>query len=324
VDITCASCRRSYFVPDELVHGRTFRAKCSQCGHAFAVDVGERPGGKGRRAPADSMPVTSASAIPGLAESLSDADLGWLDEAAAEADAAEKEDAYVLLTVQRSRRGSALKLVGGIVVLVAAVAGIGLWLAGRYRLLDGVVGPRAPRAAEGAAGAIHDAGGLALSSRPEPPPDAAPTPAPAPAPVSRRKRARLTVSDRNLLDLLARKQDAAPVGLPDDDEEHAASATSALDPDAAEKVIAQNRRAFDACISKTLRLNPTARLARRATMVVTVQPDGRVSETAIAEEEVARTDLGACLQDTARRMAFPAFDGEPVDVAIPLSLSTAF
>jgi predicted Zn finger-like uncharacterized protein len=317
VDITCVSCRRSYFVPDDLVHGRTFRAKCSQCGHAFAVDVGERRGGKARRAPADTMPATSASAIPGLAESLSDADLGWLDQAAAEADAAEKEDAYVLLTVQRSKRGSALKLAGGIVVLVAAVAGIGLWLAGRYRLLDGVVGPRVPKAAQGgAAGPIHDAGGLALSSPPEP--------TPAAAPVSRPKRARLTVSDRNLLDLLARKQDAMPVGMPEEEEEHAASATSALDPDAAEKVIAQNRRAFDACISKTLRLNPTAKLARRATMVVTVQPDGRVSETAIAEEEVARTELGACLADTARRMAFPAFDGEPVDVAIPLSLSAAF
>jgi hypothetical protein len=321
VDITCVSCRRSYFVPDDLVQGRTFRAKCSQCGHAFAVDVGGRRGGKGR-APADTLPATSASAIPDLADALSDADLGWLDQAAAEADAAEQEDAYVLLTVQRSKRGSALRLAGGVVLLVCAVAGIGLWLAGRYRLLDGVAAPRAQRVAQGAAGPVHDAGGLALSSRPEPPPEEAP--APGPAPVSRAKRPRLTLSDKHLLDLLARKEDVTPVAMPHDDEEQAASASSALDPDAAEKVIAQNRRAFDACISKALRLNPERKLARRATMVVTVQPDGRVSEAAIVEGEVARTDLGACLAEAARRMAFPAFDGEPVDVAIPLSLSAAF
>jgi hypothetical protein len=322
VDITCAACRRSYYVPDDLVHGRTFRAKCSQCGHAFAVDVDEPAGRKRRRSPADTMPSTSASALPELASELGDADLGWLDQAAAEADAAEREDAYVLLTVQRSRRGSALRLAAGLAILVAAVAGTALWLAGRYRLLDGVVGARTPRVAQGVAGPLHEAGGLAIADRVEPPAGAAPAPSPAPPANPRAKRARLTLPDRSLLDLLARKQDATPVGIAEED--HAASAASALDPDAAGKVIGQSRSAFDACISKALRLNPDANLPRRATLVVTVQPDGRVSEAALAEEQVARTDLGGCLADAARRMAFPAFDGEPVDVAIPLSLSTAF
>jgi hypothetical protein len=322
VDITCAACRRSYFVPDDLVHGRTFRAKCSQCGHAFAVEVGEGAGRKGRRAPGDTLPATAASAIPGLADDLADADLGWLDRAAAEAKAAEQEDAYVLLTVQRSRRGSALRLGAGVAVLAVAAAGLGLWLAGRHRLLDGAARPRAPEVAREAAGPIHDAGGLARSDRAEPPAGAAP--APSPAAVSRARRPRIELSDRHLLDLLARKDDATPVALPADEEEQAASATSALDPGAAEQVIARNRRAFDACVSKALRLDPGAKLARRATIVVTVQPDGRVSEASFAEGEVGRTDLGACLADAARRMAFPAFDGEPLDVAIPLSLSAAF
>jgi predicted Zn finger-like uncharacterized protein len=322
VDITCVRCRRPYFVPDDLVQGRTFKVKCSQCGHAFAVDVDEPTAGRrSRKAAADTMPSTSASAIPDLADALADADLGWLDEAAKEADAAEKEDAYVLLTVQRSRRGSALALAGGGVLLAAALVFLGLYAASRYRIVDGAIRPRAAPAPE-AAGPIHDVAGLVRAEPAAPPPPAA-APTPGPAPVSRAKRPRLTVSDRDLLDLLGRKGDATPVGLPDE-EDQAASATSALDPAAAEKVIGLNRRAFDACISKALRLNPTLKLARRATMLVTVQPSGAVSQAGFAEEGLDRTDLGLCLAEAARRMVFPAFDGEPVDVAVPLSLSAVF
>jgi hypothetical protein len=36
---------------------------------------------------------------------------------------------------------------------------------------------------------------------------------------------------------------------------------------------------------------------------------------------VDRTDLGACLAAAARRMVFPAFEGESIDVSMPLSLS---
>jgi predicted Zn finger-like uncharacterized protein len=328
VDITCVRCRRPYFVPDDLVQGRTFKVKCSQCGHAFSIDVdgGEDPGRRRPRktAAADTMPSTSASAIPDLADALADADLGWLDEAAKEAEEADKEDAYVLLTVQRSKRGSAVALAAGGAVLAAVVAALGLWAASRYRVVDGELRPRA--AAAQAAGPIHDVSGLIRTDRPDPAP-AAPAPAPGPAsaaPVSRAKRPRLTVPDRALLDLLGRKDDATPVGLPEEEDDQAASATSALDPEAAEKVIAQNRRAFDACISKALRLNPTAKLARRATMIVTVQPSGAVSQAGFAEDGIERTDLGSCLAETARRMVFPAFDGEPVDVAVPLSLSATF
>jgi predicted Zn finger-like uncharacterized protein len=322
VDITCVRCRRPYFVPDDLVQGRTFKVKCSQCGHAFAVDVAEGAGGRrARKAAPDTMPSTSASAIPDLADALADADLGWLDEAAKEAEAADKEDAYVLLTVQRSRRGSAVVLAGGGVVLAAALVWLGLYAASRYRVVDGELRPRAAPAE--AAGPIHDVSGLVRADPAPAPAGAAPAAVGAPAPVSRAKRPRLTVPDRKLLDLLGRKEDATPVGLPEE-EEQAASATSALDPGAAEKVIALNRRAFDACISKALRLNPALKLARRATMVVTVQPSGAVSEAGFAEEGIERTDLGICLAETARRMVFPAFDGEPVDVAVPLSLSAVF
>jgi hypothetical protein len=326
VDITCGRCRRSYFVPDDLVQGRTFRAKCSQCGHAFAVDVAAARGGKGRprRAEpppvpdADSLPSTSASAIPGFADTLADADLGWLDEAAAKADAHDEQ--VFLLTVQRGRRGNAVAVVAGALLLVAAAAGIVVWMKTRSRVPE--LGARSAPAAEVAPLAVQDAG--ALAARPPEPEPAAEGASAEPAPGARRPaRRRLALDDRRLLDLLARKEDATVAG-PGEDEDAVESARSALDPAAAEKVIAGNRRAFDACVSKALRLNPDLKLARRATMVITVQPDGRVSEAALAEEQIARSDLGVCLAEAAGRMVFPGFDGEPLDIAMPLSLSAAY
>jgi hypothetical protein len=322
VDITCGRCRRSYYVPDDLVQGRTFRAKCSQCGHAFAVDVAAARGGKGKArrgepapAPApDSLPATTASAIPGFADTLADADLGWLDEAAAKADAHDEQ--VFLLTVQRSRRGSAVAIAAGALLVLAAAAGIVLWLKTRPRPPE--AGARAGALAGPAPLAVQDVGGLVARPEPAAEPAAA---APAPA-ASRPPRRRLALDDRRLLDLLARKADATPVGPQEEDTVE--SARSALDPAAAEKVIAANRRAFDACVSKALRLNPDLKLARRATMVITVQPDGRVSDAALAEDHIARSDLGVCLAEAAGRMVFPGFDGEPLEIAMPLSLSAAY
>jgi zinc-ribbon domain len=314
VDITCGQCRRSYFVPDDLVQGRTFRAKCSHCGSAFSVQVPGRP--KARRAPKDDLPSTAASAIPGLTDGLDD-QLGWLEDAAREA----AEDEVVLLTVRRSRRGSAAVMIAGAVVLVAAGAAVAAWLATRPKPEAVARRTRAP--AEGGAAPVADVGGLAFKKPEETPPaESAPVPAPAPAPVQRQKEPRLAKQERKLLDLLAKKEDVAVV--PVDEGEGGAQAKSALDPKAAEKVIAGNRKAFDACISRALRLNPALKLARRATLIVTVQPSGTVQRAFIAEEEVDRTDLGACLTDTARRMVFPAFDGDSVDVAMPLSLGAVF
>jgi hypothetical protein len=326
VDITCERCRRSYFVPDDLVQGRTFRAKCSQCGHAFAVDVPAARRGKAGRgaaaAPAggaaDSLPSTTASAIPGFADVLADADLGWLDEAAAKADA--RDDQVFLLTVQRSRRGSAVAIAAGALVALAAAGGLVVWMKTRARLPEGSAA-RAARVDGPAPLAVQDAGGL-VARPPEVEPEAAPAPQPAPSPASRLRTRRLSIDDRSLLDLLARKEDAKPVGP--QEEEAPESERSALDPAAAEKVIAANRRAFDGCVSKALRLNPDLKLVRRATMVLTVQPDGKVSGAALEEERIARSDLGVCLAEAARRMVFPGFDGDPIEIAMPLSLSAAY
>jgi hypothetical protein len=321
VDITCAKCRRSYFVPDDLVRGRVFRARCSHCQSSFSVEVPERS--RRKAAPKDDLKASAASAIPGLAEELADG-LGWLEEKAKEV----AEDEVVLLTVRRQRRVGGVAIAAGAAVLLLAAGGVGAWIALRPR-------PDAPsrrvRAGEvDGAAPVADVSGLAWKKPEEPPPAperAAAPPAPTAEPVQRAKRPRIALRDAQLLDLLGKKQDVSVVPAQADEPEDAnasASAKSALDPAAAAKVVAANRRAFDTCISRALRINPSIKLARRATLVVTVQPSGAVSRAYVAEEEVDRTELGLCLSETARRMVFPSFDGEPVDVATPLSLSAVF
>jgi hypothetical protein len=322
VEITCGRCRRSYFVPDDLVHGRTIRARCAPCGHAFVVEVGERRAAPPPRPP---LPSPSASALPGLAEDV-EGHLGWLEEEAARVDAAAAaEDREILLTVRRSRRSTATALAAGAAVVLVAGGGLGWWVSSRARPAAPVRGPARPAATAEASGPVHDVEALAR------PPAAAPghapaapaaEPAPAPTPARRPSRPRLARDDRRLLDLLARKQDAAAVPIVAD--EGAGAARSALDPDAAGKVIAGHRRSFDACISRAVRRHPGARLARRATLVVTVDPAGTVARAWVLEEDVDRSELGACLATAARRMVFPAFDGEPLDVAVPLSLSAVY
>jgi hypothetical protein len=329
VDITCTKCRRSYFVPDDLVHGRIFRARCSHCHHAFSVDVPEKPGRKGgKAAPKDDLKPTAVSAIPGLADELREElgdGLDWLEEKAKEVE----EDEYVLLTVRRQKRVGGAAIVAGAAVLLLAVGGVGAWIATRPK--PDAPSRRGSAGEEGGAAPVADVSGLAWKKPEEPAPEpvrAAPAQAPARSaePVQRAKRPRIALKDAQLLDLLGKKQDISVLPTQPDahEEEDASAAKSALDPGAAAKVVAANRRAFDTCISRALRMNPALKLARRATLVVTVQPSGTVSRAYVAEEEVERSELGLCLSDTARRMVFPTFDGEPVDVATPLSLSAVF
>jgi hypothetical protein len=305
VELTCDRCGRSSFVPDEIVGGRAFRAKCPDCGGLLEV-AAERPA------------------------ALDDQDLAWLSTEGKPTEPPPSEPLFEKPEVveqkvaafekrsgaARRRSGLAVALGGGGAVVAIAIAL--LFVLGRL----GGGGPFAPRqkVERGeAASAAYDASGLLARPASEEPPAPAPQPqGPTPA---RRKTARIARDDRKLLDLLSRKADVTVVA-PDGDAVD--TAVGGLEAAAVERTVAANRKAFDACVSRALRLNPTLRVARRATLVVTVQPAGSVTSAFIAEEEVDRTDLGACLSDAARRMVFPAFDGEAMDVSLPLSLSAVF
>jgi hypothetical protein len=303
VELTCGRCGRSSYVPDELVQGRAFRARCPDCECTLEIPA-ERP------------------------NALDDQDLAGLSTEArpkaAEPPAPPPPKVAEQAVARYERRAGAERRRHGVAVAAAALllaaAAAGVLVAVSARTGGGPFSRRAGAERGAEASATYDAAGLAARPREEAP---APAPAASPAPPApaRKRTARISRSDRKLLDLLARKDDAAVVAPEGDAMD---SAAAGLDAGAVTRTVASNRKAFDACVSKALRLDPGLRVARRATLVVTVQPNGSVTGAFIAEEDVDRSDLGACLSAAARRMVFPAFDGEATDVSLPLSLSAGF
>jgi len=277
---------------------------------------------------AEPAPAAPASGTAHLEEGFFTAEGGTEGRAAAPAPSAKP--------VPR-RRAMILAAAG---VLAAGVVGAAFFLVPRRpatRLTAVVVQapvPPPPLAAEPVPAAAPPP--VATPEPPAPPATAAAAPAQAALPPARaafepvgasgapvhdrRKQLRIATKDRKLLDLLERKQDvsvAAPV-----ERESLDTAGASLDAPAVERTVAENRRAFAACIEKAVHANPNLHVSDlRATLIATVQPGGTVSSAWIAEEAMDKSDLGRCLVRAARRMVFPAFGGEPIDVAVPLALS---
>ena len=89
---------------------------------------------------------------------------------------------------------------------------------------------------------------------------------------------------------------------------------------AVERVVGEGLGAFSGCLTRALTARQPGSDAHRATLLLTVDRRGRVSRAWVAEAEVDDTPLGRCLVAAARRLAFPAFRGGPVEVAVPLAL----
>lgn len=88
------------------------------------------------------------------------------------------------------------------------------------------------------------------------------------------------------------------------------------------QTVAASQGAYSACVSRALKEQPGLRLdGKRATLMLTIKPSGVVQSAWIAEAELDKSPLGKCLVGVARRMVFPAFSGDPIDVSAPLALS---
>ena len=132
---------------------------------------------------------------------------------------------------------------------------------------------------------------------------------------SHRSGQRLDQKDRKLLDLLARKQDGtAPLEPVEPNELDSRS----LDSNAVERVISRSQGAFSGCVSRASKGTATAEW--RATLLLTVDGTGEVAGAWVAEADISRTGLGRCLATAARRLVFPAFEGDSVDISVPLVL----
>lgn len=96
----------------------------------------------------------------------------------------------------------------------------------------------------------------------------------------------------------------------------------ALSAEQISRVVQQSQSAFQSCIEQELRKNPNMRVPRFY-IVATVAPSGVVKSTSIDRKDVDNTNLGECLKTRARRMTFAQFEGEEVDIEIPLIVGTA-
>jgi hypothetical protein len=127
--------------------------------------------------------------------------------------------------------------------------------------------------------------------------------------------------DKKLLDLLDKKEDGGTA--PTVARAELDTGRGALDEAAVRQTMSSNGSAYAACVTRAMKENQGLRVeGRRATLMLTIRPSGVVTSAWIAEADLDKSRLGKCLVAAARRMVFPAFSGDPVDVSVPLGLSS--
>jgi hypothetical protein len=231
-----------------------------------------------------------------------------------------------LVLIRRSARRSRITAAAIAIGALGALVGVGAmglkWK--RQAPVAGAARGGAGSSAEGAGGSALSAADIAkLMGRSEPEPAAAgraPAPAPAPRAADRPRHEKLASGDKGLLDLLGKKGDVA-VTVQDDDAAALATTRGSLDEASIEGTLSRNSSSFAACVSRAVSTDPDQRLAAsRVNLELTIRPSGRVQKAAVADKAVAGTPLGQCIAQAAKRMVFPGFDGEPLDIVVPLKL----
>lgn len=91
-----------------------------------------------------------------------------------------------------------------------------------------------------------------------------------------------------------------------------------LNPAAISKTLAAHKKDYISCVSKLAQVNASESL----TVTLTIDPTGAVTSVELDNWRVAQSALGICVTKVSRAVTFPKFDGEPVMVELPLTLST--
>ncbi len=89
--------------------------------------------------------------------------------------------------------------------------------------------------------------------------------------------------------------------------------------EALDRVVKQSQTAFKSCIDQALRKNPKLRDGKLL-LTATVGSSGTVKKVSFDREDINGSVMGNCIKARARRMVFPSFEGEDVEVEIPLVL----
>jgi hypothetical protein len=230
------------------------------------------------------------------------------------------------LVLRRSNRRARLTAAAVAVAAVAAVVGGGA-IALKWK--RDTVAPGAARKAAGAASGDGPASALSQSDldklmgkKAPGPSEAGARAGPAPA-ADRPKHEKISSKDKSLLDLLSKKGDVA-VTVHDEDAAALSTSRASLNEQAVEGTLSRNSASFAACVSRAVAASPDQKLERkRVNLELTIRPSGRVEKAAVAEKDVAGAPLGKCIAQAAKRMVFPGFDGEAIDIVVPLKLQVS-
>jgi len=85
--------------------------------------------------------------------------------------------------------------------------------------------------------------------------------------------------------------------------------------------VAAKRLDFDACFQESLRGEPDLRIGRRTLdLKLSVIPEGIVTQIEIDDPVIQNAALGTCVRGVVRGLVFPIFQGEPVQMRVPLTL----
>lgn len=212
-------------------------------------------------------------------------------------------------------------------------------LAGRTAVPDSrpwrATPPTPVRASVGEPARFHparaDPVGAAASSAPPP---VAPSP---PTKLGRPPALRARVASGRLEAVPAAKPAASPAGeapagplAAEGAEPEAATVPSAVEvpplkaaaptPEDVAATVAARRPEFNACVQEAWRAEPDLFAGDpKLAVVMTVNPNGMVTSPQI-EGPLQGTSFGECLRNVVRNLPFPAFDGEPFLVRIPVVL----
>jgi len=170
---------------------------------------------------------------------------------------------------------------------------------------------------------------LGKTNPPAPPPAPAakpkpgPVAKPAPPPPAETKVAEAKASpELKALYSDPKKRDVGPGPAPSPSRSTPAAAGAGSGPSqqALSKVVSQGSPSFQFCIEQQLKKTPKFR-GGKVNLVATVGPSGVVKQARLDRKDIDVSDLGDCLKSKARRLVFPAFQGEDVEVQIPLVLT---
>ena len=351
---TCERCAKRYTLADAKVPPRGFRCTCTDCGHKFVVGPVAPPPIPPRSAPPAPPPPRIPPPLPRRVERA--APRTSPAHEAPDAHEHREHHEHFFASAPGSHQPDSVHGQGppdaarprrsGLWLALGAVATAGLlaawtwWPRTRVDVAATVSVPEIalvaalpppPSAVEEVAEAAATPQGAVLTG-PSPVQRGVPaSPAKGPGPTAsqdavHRAGAPITRRDRKLLDLLHRKEDAQAVpaavaGEPDTGRATLDTSRASLDEAAVRDTLAANSGAFSSCITRAGRADAGLRHDPRAPVLeLVVRPTGRVSRATLADPAWNNSALGQCLTAAARRMVFPSFEGEEIQVEAPLKL----